>query len=600
MMESMLQTKVQQLGDLDLAILVSLTAGQHCMFSSDPPWTRDLRNELRLSLDDFSEMLLVDDVENFEDAPEWRGDPIDLRGLSPSRGHSPGRHGKLGNTLDDRRIANVVIAHQFDRANSSVQTQTLELLRTKRIFTRTSMHVAPKSFIFMVVLSKPEARLGHHLNDMFAMSHFHTKEDGFPHLEGFANSSVNSVFPAEEVKQLRTMAEQVRLTGEIAEYLHNIVVFARINRYIKGGITAAATRHLRALAMALAPLHGISYVTPSLVALACRKVYPHRLILATAETERSLQWGSDPQALKNVLQVVYLDGIKEGHLGIPSSVIPSLSIVVGLMLVFRNQTSYDRFWQGNQHLTSIETCIRNLTRSFLTCSYSTKGAPPTEDERAETEEIVRILLALIFAAKHHLRAEWGSHEIPILMPPSEVERRRRESQSMAKPEYSELLPPGTRGFESQGLGLLLQLSIKVEAYIKRGHDRGWFHAPQASQLTVQLNTLVAAYGNMETIHLTPLPVAYLIHMRQVLAIFGAVLPFALVEDMGWWTILLTAFICFTLYGIEAIGAQLEDPFGYDRNDIKVEAIVEDLKVEMTVLLSEWRRGSDMFNHRSLI
>lgn len=242
----------------------------------------------------------------------------------------------------------------------------------------------------------------------------------------------------------------------------------------------------------------------------------------------------------------------------------------------------------------------NLTRSFLTCSYSTKGAPPTEDERAETEEIVRILLALIFAAKHHLRAEWGSHEIPILMPPSEVERRRRESQSMAKPEYSELLPPGTRGFESQGLGLLLQLSIKVESYIKRGHDRGWFHAPQASQLTVQLNTLVAAYGNMETIHLTPLPVAYLIHMRQVLAIFGAVLPFALVEDMGWWTILLTAFICFTLYGIEAIGAQLEDPFGYDRNDIKVDAIVEDLKVEMTVLLSEWRRGSDMFNHRSLI
>ncbi|KAI6831171.1 UPF0187-domain-containing protein [Hortaea werneckii] len=270
------------------------------------------------------------------------------------------------------------------------------------------------------------------------------------------------------------------------------------------------------------------------------------------------------------------------------------------MLVFRNQTSYDRFWQGNQHLTSIETCIRNLTRSFLTCSYSTKGDPPTEEERAETEEIVRILLALIFAAKHHLRAEWGSSEIPILMPPSEVERRRRESQSMAKPEYSELLPPGTRGFESQGLGLLLQLSIKVESYIKRGHDRGWFHAPQASQLTVQLNTLVAAYGNMETIHLTPLPVAYLIHMRQVLAIFGAVLPFALVEDMGWWTILLTAFICFTLYGIEAIGAQLEDPFGYDRNDIKVDAIVEDLKVEMTVLLSEWRRGSDMFNHRSLI
>ncbi|EMC97763.1 hypothetical protein BAUCODRAFT_67152, partial [Baudoinia panamericana UAMH 10762] len=289
--------------------------------------------------------------------------------------------------------------------------------------------------------------------------------------------------------------------------------------------------------------------------------------------------------------VCYLDEIKDGHLGIPSSVIPSLSIVVGLMLVFRNQTSYDRFWQGNQHITSVSTCIRNLTRSFLTCSYREGGPAPTEAERAETESVVRVLVGMMYAAKHHLRAEWGATTLPILMPQSEVVRRRRESHSMAKPEYEDLLPRGTRGFEDHGLGLLLQLSIQVERYIKRGHDRGWFHAPAASQLTVQLNTLVSSYGSLETIHLTPLPVAYLIHMRQVLGLFCCVLPFALVEEMGWWTIILTAFIAFTLYGIDAIGEQLEDPFGYDRNDIKVDAIVEDLRTETTVLLEEWRRGS---------
>ena len=238
--------------------------------------------------------------------------------------------------------------------------------------------------------------------------------------------------------------------------------------------------------------------------------------------------------------VCYLDQIRDDHLGLPSSTIPSLSIVVGLMLVFRNQTSYDRFWQGNQFLTTVVTCIRNLTRSFLTCSQAGK-APPTEAERGDTERTVRILLALIYAAKNHLRAEWGS-TLPLLLPRTEVERVRRESHSMSKPEYSELLPAGTRGFEEQGLGLLLQLSVQIEAYIKRGHDRDWFHAPQASQLTVQLNTLVAAYGSMETIHLTPLPVALLIHMKQVLAIFCCVLPFALVEDMGWWTILLVTFV----------------------------------------------------------
>lgn len=120
-------------------------------------------------------------------------------------------------------------------------------------------------------------------------------------------------------------------------------------------------------------------------------------------------------------------------------------------------------------------------------------------------------MALIYAAKNHLRAEWGS-DIPFLLHQTDVEGVRRESASAAREEYTDLLPPGTKGFEDQGLGLLLQLSIQIEAYIKRGCDRGWFHAPQASQMMVQLNTLVSSYGSMETIHLTPLPVALLIHM----------------------------------------------------------------------------------------
>ena len=57
-------------------------------------------------------------------------------------------------------------------------------------------------------------------------------------------------------------------------------------------------------------------------------------------------------------------------------------------------------------------------------------------------------------------------------------------------------------------------------------------------------------------------------------------------------------ITFTLYGIDGIGDQLEDPFGYDRNDIKMDAIVEDIRSETTVLLEEWKRvarnGGEMF------
>ena len=57
-------------------------------------------------------------------------------------------------------------------------------------------------------------------------------------------------------------------------------------------------------------------------------------------------------------------------------------------------------------------------------------------------------------------------------------------------------------------------------------------------------------------------------------------------------------VMFTLYGIDGIGSQLEDPFGYDRNDIKMDAIVEDIRSEILELLDEWKRvgdsGTEMF------
>ena len=68
--------------------------------------------------------------------------------------------------------------------------------------------------------------------------------------------------------------------------------------------------------------------------------------------------------------------------------------------------------------------------------------------------------------------------------------------------------------------------------------------------------------------------------------------------MSWWAIPIVVLVMFTLYGIDGIGMQLEDPFGFDRIDIKMDAIVEDIRSETTVLLEEWKRvsqnGGEMF------
>ncbi|KXL48166.1 hypothetical protein M433DRAFT_63337 [Acidomyces richmondensis BFW] len=333
-MENFIQDKVQQLGDLDLAILTSLMSGQHCIFSTDSGSNQDLQDELLLTcsetfglrptvidcrrkttVDEFNESILVDSHATFEDAHQHhdgsRSPPLSVNVLT-LQGYHTSRFGSATNTLDDRRIADVVIARGLDLASSSVQVQTLELLRTKRIFTRTAMHVAPKDFLFVVILSKPGERLSHHLNDMFALSHFHAKEDSLPHLEdGTIEKTAATTFTHDDIAQLRSLTESVKMAADVRQYLHDIAIFMRLSRYVKGGVTAAATRHLRALSSALAPLHRLDYIPPALVALATRKVYPHRLVLATPETERSLQWGSDPEAIRTMLDGLTIDDVIE-------------------------------------------------------------------------------------------------------------------------------------------------------------------------------------------------------------------------------------------------------------------------------------------------
>ncbi len=65
------------------------------------------------------------------------------------------------------------------------------------------------------------------------------------------------------------------------------------------------------------------------------------------------------------------------------------------------------------------------------------------------------------------------------------------------------------GLDDRGVGLPLQLTFFVEQYINRGFDISLFHGSQASQMQAQLNTLTDAYGRMETIRLTSIPIAHL-------------------------------------------------------------------------------------------
>ncbi|KAI4933044.1 hypothetical protein J4E85_003447 [Alternaria conjuncta] len=309
--EDRITEKVQSLSDLELAVLICLVADQHCIIEAERQLTRDVLEELKpvatntfgltwavlectehTTLDDFGSGILV------------RGEENDYFGNKAGRGRG-------------------------------------ELIRGKRNFTRTAVHAAPKPFLFIALNASDTPRLTMHLNDQFFISHKHQADDGLPNLEelqeknhalddGASMSSVvrtppfqpgkhkpqQALFLPDDLETLTKLVSQVRISSEVRAYLYNIIVFMRLHRAVAGGISALATRHFNTLAhidssSTLAPLHGLDYISPSMIALAARKIYPHRIVITAPENERSMQWGSSLEAVKAVLEGVTVEDVIE-------------------------------------------------------------------------------------------------------------------------------------------------------------------------------------------------------------------------------------------------------------------------------------------------
>ncbi|KAJ7090070.1 Bestrophin, RFP-TM, chloride channel-domain-containing protein [Mycena crocata] len=111
------------------------------------------------------------------------------------------------------------------------------------------------------------------------------------------------------------------------------------------------------------------------------------------------------------------------RLSLTNSIVPLLSVVVGLILVFRNGTSYDRYWEGRKCFGTMTANVRNFSRLI----WIQVAMPPTEDQplhakgktpvtqltepqlRRRKIEVLRLSLSFVFSVKHYLRGEDGMH-----------------------------------------------------------------------------------------------------------------------------------------------------------------------------------------------
>jgi ion channel-forming bestrophin family protein len=238
------------------------------------------------------------------------------------------------------------------------------------------------------------------------------------------------------------------------------------------------------------------------------------------------------------------------RLDIPATVHNLVGLALGLLLVFRTNSSYERFWEGRKTWGGIVNDCRNLARGARTLF-----AP----DDPIVEPLVRWAAAFPYACMHLLRQERSLGPAAARLPPDAV------AAILADPH-----PPSA-------------VAARISELLGSKRDDNQYQGRVVVHLDRLIQSLVNGIGECERIRNTPLPFAYVVHLRRALVLYLLTMPLVLLDSFGWTTPLCMLLISYILLGIEEIGVEIENPFGTDSNDLPLEAlcatIVRDLHPE---------------------
>lgn len=255
-------------------------------------------------------------------------------------------------------------------------------------------------------------------------------------------------------------------------------------------------------------------------------------------------------ALTIFLTYIHHEGIfvLETSLSLPGL----LGIVIGLLLVFRNNTAYDKWWEARKVLGSLVNTSRNfaLQLRILLKDISEK----------DQEEFHQLLVAFVFSLKEHLRAGVNVDDLFI----EQAELKGQISQAAHKPNR------------------IIQLILER---IRSVYDREIITDFQMLKLIENTDELIDILGKCERIHNTPIPMSHNYILRVCVLIYAIILPFSLIAPLGWLSFIAVALIFYFMMAIVMIAEEIEDPFGLDDNDLPVDQIAHNIKNNLQEIFS---------------
>ena len=228
-----------------------------------------------------------------------------------------------------------------------------------------------------------------------------------------------------------------------------------------------------------------------------------------------------------------------------------VGLVLGLVLVFRTNTAYDRWWEGRRLLGTLTNSSRNLALKL-------HGALPLHD-RANRLFFARSIANYYLAVKEHLRKGVLLDELDLTDLPY--------AHSLRDAQHK---PTHIVGAMQQRLNtLLVEKEINGEHYLAMVRD---------------LDSFVDVVGACERIRNTPIPYSYSSYIKKVIFFYLLTFPLSMIHTMGYMSVPMIMFATYVIAGIEVLAEEIEDPFGTDINDLDSDNMAHNIKTNVREVL----------------
>lgn len=237
-----------------------------------------------------------------------------------------------------------------------------------------------------------------------------------------------------------------------------------------------------------------------------------------------------------------------------STLVHSLvGFVLSMMLIFRTNTAYERWWEGRKLWGSFVNNSRNLVLKL--------NAFLPADAQAERDLFRTLIQNFIEASKEHLRKGVDVHKLSAAGP--------YDAAYYAKASH----------VPNQ---ILKALFVEVTRLYRSGVISG----EQLIVLNAELQSFAENLGACERVKKTPIPYAYSLFLKKIIFIYVFTMPVGFVLDYSYWAVPVVTFVFYAFASIEVIAEEIEDPFGREANDLPTDAISDTIRANLNEILSQ--------------